>query len=112
MKKYGQPILVGLLIGGVLSVGYIVWVNGRTVITPVSQQQAVSGTPIPVKLLTWNDPNGFSFQYPEGLVINKHDEDRENYAYLEFTHSAHPGNVIVWGKTRPRSVRYGKLDKE
>ena len=47
MKKYGQPILVGLLIGGVLSVGYIVWVNGRTVITPVSQQQAVSGTPIP-----------------------------------------------------------------
>lgn len=102
MKKYGQPILVGLLIGGVLSVGYIVWVNGRTVITPVSQQQAVSGTPIPVKLLTWNDPNGFSFQYPEGLVINKHDEDRKTMHISSLRIRLTRGMSSCGGKTRPR----------
>ncbi len=104
MKKYGLPIFVGLLIGGVLSVGYLVWVKSRVVNTPVSQQQAVSPTPTPVKLLIWNDPNGFTFQYPEGLSINKHDEDKENYAHLEFTHPSHPGSIIVWGKDPARGV--------
>lgn len=113
MKKFGLPILVGLLIGGILSAGYLVWVKSRSVNAPVPTQQEaslsssptqVSPTPTPVKLLTWNDPNGFSFQYPEGLVVNKHDEDKENYAHLEFTHPAHPGNSIVWGKDPTRGV--------
>ncbi|MDP1722052.1 MAG: hypothetical protein Q8L37_02475 [Candidatus Gottesmanbacteria bacterium] len=110
MKKFGLPIFVGLLIGGILSAGYLVWVKSRVVNAPISTQQAVSPvslvspTSAPVKLLTWNDPNGFSFQYPEGLVVNKHDEDRENYAHLEFTHPAHPGNVVVWGKDAAKGV--------
>ncbi len=49
-------------------------------------------------LLTWNDPAGFTFQYPQGLTVDKHDEDTQNYAHIEFTHKDHQGNVIVWGK--------------
>lgn len=104
MKKFGLPIFVGLLIGGILSTGYLVWVKNRSASAPASQEQTVSPTPIPTKLLSWNDPNGFSFQYPEGAVINKHDEDRENYAHLELTHPAHPGSIIVWGKDPAKGV--------
>lgn len=104
MKNYAKPILVGLLIGGILSGGYLLWVSRRTTPVPDSPDQAVSPTPTPVKLLTWTDPNGFSFQYPEGLSVNKHDEDRENYAHLEFTDPAHPGSVIVWGKDPGKGV--------
>ncbi len=105
MKKFGVPIIVGLLIGGVLSAGYLWWTKKNTSPKPVSQNQAVTTTPTPAPpFLTWNDPNGFSFQYPEGLTINKHDEDKENYAHIEFTHPDHPGKIIVWGKDVPTNV--------
>lgn len=52
----------------------------------------------PVKLLTWTDQAGFTFQYPEGMTINKHDEDNLNYAHIEFTSVGHPGSLIVWAK--------------
>lgn len=52
-----------------------------------------------VKLLTWDDPAGFTFKYPEGWTIDKHDEDQENYAHVEFTMpKIGNGNVIVWAK--------------
>ena len=105
MKKFGVPIIVGLLIGGVLSVGYLWWTKKNTSPKPVFQNQAVTTKPIPaLPLLTWNDPNGFSFQYPEGLTINKHDEDKENYAHIEFTHPEHSGRIIIWGKDIPSKV--------
>ncbi len=94
MKKFGFPILVGLIIGGFVSGGYLWWIRKQSV--PI--EQAAAPTPTPARLLIWNDPNGFSFQYPEGLTINKHDEDKENYAHLEFTHADHLGSLIVWGK--------------
>lgn len=49
-------------------------------------------------LVTWNDPAGFSFQYPQNITIDKHDEDTENYAHLELTNASHPGRLIVWAK--------------
>lgn len=45
---------------------------------------------------TWNDPAGFTFQYPGDLTVDKHDEDTENYAHVELTSNSHPGNLIVW----------------
>ncbi len=63
---------------------------------PVSVQ-----TPAPTPaalLLTWDDPAGFSFSYPEGLTVNKHDEDNQNYAHVELTSKDHPGSLIVWAK--------------
>lgn len=104
MKNYALPILVGLLVGGVLSGSYLVWVKSKRATPSVSEAQTATPTPTPAALLTWTDPNGFSFQYPEGLVVNTHDEDRENYAHLEFTHANHPGNLVVWGKDQARGV--------
>lgn len=97
------PIIVGLLIGGTVSGAYVWRVKGNAKKTPRTQLP-LSLTPTPVSLLTWNDPNGFSFQYPEGLTINKHDEDKENYAHIEFTHPNHPGKIIIWGKDIPANV--------
>lgn len=100
MKKFGVPILVGLLIGGMASAGYLWWIRGK----PAPVEQSTAPTPAPVQLLTWTDPNGFTFQYPEGLSVNKHDDDRENYAHLEFTHPDHPGGLIVWGKDPTKGI--------
>lgn len=102
MKKFGLPVLVGLMVGGILSGGYLWWMKSRAV-TP-SDTTGQASQPTPVQLLTWNDPNGFTFQYPEGLAVNKHDEDRENYAHIEFTNPEHPGGLIVWGKDPARGV--------
>ena len=46
---------------------------------------------------------GFSFSYPEGLTVDKHDEDQENYAHIEMTLKDTLGNVIVWAKDAPAS---------
>ncbi len=104
MKKFGFPIFVGLLIGSIVSGGYLWWIKNRQAKPVVSQELVSQNTPTPVRLLIWNDPNGFSFQYPEGLTINKHDEDKENYAHLEFTHADHLGSLIVWGKDPANGV--------
>lgn len=104
MKKIGLPILVGLLIGGIASGGYLWWMKSRAESSGASNEQAATPTPTPVQLLIWNDPNGFSFQYPDGLTINKHGEDKENYAHIEFTHPDHPGKLIVWGKDLAKGV--------
>jgi hypothetical protein len=50
------------------------------------------------EVLTWTDPAGFSFSYPSGLTIDKHDEDMDNYAHVELKDAANPGNIIVWAK--------------
>ena len=100
MKKIGLPIIIGLVVGGILSGGYLLWTRNRSVPAP----QTAVPTPTTAQLLTWNDPNGFTFEYQEGLVVNKHDEDKENYAHLEFTHPDHPGKLIVWGKDYPKGV--------
>ncbi len=65
----------------------------------VSPGETVTSTPTPtpaVELTTWNDPAGFSFQYPKDLSVNKHEEDPDNYAHVELTNKAHPGSIIVW----------------
>ncbi|MDO8451578.1 MAG: hypothetical protein Q7S76_01790 [bacterium] len=49
-------------------------------------------------LLDWDDPAGFAFTYFEGSRVDKHDEDQENYAHVEFSDDRHPGGLIVWAK--------------
>lgn len=65
----------------------------------ISPGEAVNSTPSPtsaVELTTWNDPAGFSFQYPKDLTVNNHEEDNDNYAHVELTTKDHPGSIIVW----------------
>lgn len=64
----------------------------------VESPVVVEPTPAPVELVTWDDPNGFQFQYPKDLTVDPHEEDNQNYAHIEFTNPTHPGSVIVWAK--------------
>ncbi len=52
-------------------------------------------TPTPITLTSWNDPAGFSFQYPSSIAINKHPEDTTNYANLTLTDADQPGNITI-----------------
>ena len=91
-KSVVFAIIIGILVG-TASVGVYLWSRKKTQDLPqISQQETQTN------LLDWKDPNGFSFQYPEGVAVNKHDEDTENYAHIEMTHPQNPGSLIVWGK--------------
>ncbi len=80
------------------------WLSNQRSKTPESANKTSRETisaPTPVPYLTWDDPAGFTFSYPEDLTINKHEEDQENYAHVELTHSLHPGKMIIWAKDLP-----------
>ncbi len=84
---------IGLVIGGVLIL------SKKTALSQISQHVQETPTPSQApKLITWDDPARFTFSYPEGVSVNKHDEDKDNYAHVEFTNKDHPGNLIVWAK--------------
>ncbi len=86
-------VLIGLVTGGVLIL------SKKTALSQISQHVQETPTPSQApKLLIWDDPAGFTFSYPEGALVNKHDEDKDNYAHVEFTNKDHPGNLIVWAK--------------
>jgi hypothetical protein len=94
MKKLwivtGIIVLIGVVAGGI----FVFSQKNAKVISPGA---AVLATPTPaVDMTTWNDPAGFSFQYPKDLSINNHEDDNVNYAHVELTSAAHPGNIIVW----------------
>lgn len=95
-------IVIGaLLLGGIGAVTYML-------VSPVKTQTPsevlVKEDAPKLKLLTWDDPAGFTFSYPEGVVVNKHEEDQENYAHVEMTHPDHKGSLIVWAKDLPAGV--------
>lgn len=66
---------------------------------------SVATSPPSVSLTAWDDPAGFTFQYPQGLTTNKHEEDNENYAHVELTDTNHKGNIIVWVKDSPKGKK-------
>lgn len=95
MKKHTVIAILLGVISGLAVTGVYVWSRG------INKRPATENTQIAqpqVKQLSWDDPAGFTFQYPEVLSINKHDEDKDNYAHVELTNSSQPGNVIVWAK--------------
>lgn len=93
-------VIIGLLLMGG---GGGVWWWSRQKTAPVSPvtPQTAGPSGVPATLLIWDDSAGFTFKYPEGLRIDKHDEDQENYAHIELTSAAHPGKLIVWAKDLP-----------
>jgi hypothetical protein len=96
MKKLwivtGIIILVGAVAGGIVFFSQ----QHAKVISPGAMIVPPPTTTPPVVLATWDDPAGFSFQYPKDLTVNKHEDDNDNYAHVELTNSGHPGSVIVW----------------
>ncbi len=100
MQKRVLFVVLGISAAALLTGGVLVASKKIISVPNLSLQTAPSSnpTPAPPKLLTWDDPAGFTFQYPEGLTVNKHDEDNESYAHVEFTSQSHPGSLIVWAK--------------
>jgi len=102
MKKPVVRIILGGLLLGLLGAGAYLYFSKN------SQSPDITGaSPTPTvapKLVTWDDPAGFTMQYPEGLTFNKHDEDKVNYAHVELTDSNHPGSLIVWVKDLPKGI--------
>lgn len=96
MKKIWIAVLICFGIIALGAGGFYVW-KTRQIKSEVTLP-AVSPTPTPQDLETWDDPAGFSFKYPKGIVIDKHDEDTQNYAHLEMTHAGYPGTIIIWAK--------------
>jgi len=45
--------------------------------------------------ISWEDPAGFGFEYPEGAKIDNHPEDEISYAYLTFSHQDHAGKITI-----------------
>lgn len=95
-------IVIGaLLLGGIGAVTYMLVSPAKT---QMPSEVLVKEDAPKLKLLTWDDPAGFTFSYPEGVVVNKHEEDQENYAHVEMTHPDHKGSLIVWAKDLPAGV--------
>jgi len=63
-------------------------------------------TEVLAPLVTWEDPAGFSFDYPGNLDTNSHEEDKENYVHLELMDSEHAGGIIIWMK----DTNYEKIE--
>jgi len=94
-KKIIIPLLIigiFVLVGG----GVFVWNKNKERTSQVAVTPSPTPTPEPME--TWDDPAGFSFKYPKGIVIDKHDEDKENYAHIEMTKSDTPGTIMIWAK--------------
>jgi hypothetical protein len=103
--KYVLIILLGgLVLGGIGAGAYLVY-SDRMEKKSSSISQALVPTPTNApQLADWDDPAGFTMKYPKEVTLNKHDEDKINYAHIELTNSSHPGGLIVWVTDLPRGV--------
>jgi len=94
MKK---PIVVILSIS-IVCIGaigaYMFWKQKPAASSTQTQTQNQTAE----ELAVWEDQAGFSFKYPKELSFDKHDEDQENYAHIEFTSATHSGRLIIWAK--------------
>ncbi len=98
-------VILGGLCLGLLGAGsyFLFSKNSTNVVSPKGADANVTPTAAP-KMLSWDDPAGFTVSYPEGLIMNKHDEDAVNYAHVEFTSPGKPGSMIIWVKDIPPGV--------
>ena len=104
MKRALIFVLVTLILGGAGAGAYLYYTGSASPpISPKGEEAAVKPTPAP-SLATWDDPAGFTVSYPGDLTLNKHDEDKDNYAHVEFTNAAHPGGLIIWVKDLPKGI--------
>lgn len=103
VKKLWTALVIGLLVGAA-GASFYLWKTKQKspLVFPTNTQLSTSG--VSTKSLTWTDPAGFTFQYPDGLTVDKHEEDQDNYAHVEFTAKDQRGNTIVWAKDLPRGV--------
>ena len=86
-------ILAVILIGGGIFLVFNPLEGNSSFLNPLNQNEEAD-------LKVWEDPAGFQFSYPEGITIDNHEEDEENYAHLELTEKNHPGKILIWMKDK------------
>ncbi len=69
--------------------------KAQETVSPASQEKKSLFPTAAPKLLTWNDPAGFTFQYDSELKIDNHPEDKVNYANLEITEAGKEGKILI-----------------
>jgi len=87
-------ILIVILLIGVVFLIFNPFNKSSSLLSPLSSSKEETN------LKTWEDPAGFKFSYPEGIEIDNHEEDEENYAYLGLTHQNYSGKILVWMKDK------------
>jgi len=74
--------LAALLVFGLIGAFFVLKKKRGEMISPFSEESKEEEK---VEFLLWDDEAGFTFEYPEGLYIDDHPEDMENYAHLNIT---------------------------
>lgn len=112
-KVFLIAIPIGLILAGGALYFFLNNKKEETVSPAVPTSTTITQTTQTPKNLLWEDQAGFSFEYPEGLVINKHPEDKENYANIDFTDSAKTGNIkIIAADTKLKTIKDWAKQKE
>ena len=90
-------VAAGLLIVGSLAGLALVFKDkflpSAALVSPATGSQQVSK--FTFEWQQWEDPAGFSFEYPKELKLNPHQEDKTSYAHLELTSPNQPGNITI-----------------
>ena len=102
MKKTHFYLLIGfiavLIIGvsGVFLFKDSLFPQSSTTLTEVPVDGLPTQLPIPeVKMISFEDPLGFSFSYPEKFVLDKHQNDQVNYANLELLNGEENFKILL-----------------
>lgn len=95
MDKKNRLLVVIIIIVFVSGLGLIIYKVKQSTSPLVGPIVKENEAP---KLITWEDPAGFSFSYPQKIEIDPHEEDKENYAHLELTSLGHSGKIMIWVK--------------
>lgn len=99
-----KQLIIAVVIVFIIGIVGIIFLRPKAK-PPQTETEQTSAQPSPViNLEKWDDPAGFTMEYPERLTIDKHDEDKENYAHVELTSSENPGSIIIWVKDLPKGV--------
>ena len=106
-KKTGIFIAVLSLLVGVLT--FVFFIQPKLI---NHKKEPVVKSEKTVDLISWEDPAGFQFSYPENLKIDSHEEDEENYAHLELTSLEHSGRILIWVKETTYTDLEDWLEKE
>lgn len=102
-KKKLIVILLSLFFLGIIITGFVfrdkiaslLGLSGK-MISPLSEEKVEKKIKeIKFEWVEWQDPAGFSFEYPKEVAIDDHPEDKINYAHLELTKKGKKGRIVI-----------------
>lgn len=95
IKQIGVTIIVAIIVVG--TAAFFIF-KQQTMVNQTAETTTIPTieiSPTAVPAVTWNDEAGFKFNYPEGILINKHPEDTVNYANLTLTDESGNGSITI-----------------